>query len=124
MGARKDLKGRHFGRLVAVEPAGKDKHGHMLWKCLCEKCGKTKVLNYTYLMSGKARDCGCGISQGHDLTGVEFGPLTIIKPVGLGKNNHRMWLVKCAMCHKTFVRPARYFTRTDRERPRCPYCGA
>ncbi len=54
----KDITSLKFGRLVAIKRHAKDRHGGVIWKCIC-KCG-----NYTYgtcaiLMSGHKRSCGC-----------------------------------------------------------------
>ena len=120
----KDLKGHRFGSLVAVERVGTDKNGHAKWKCVCEKCGKTKVYNYVQLVNGKTKDCGCGISQGKDLTGKEIGALTVVKPVGLDKSRYRLWQVRCVYCRKKTVMSSRRLTRNDLNPPKCPYCGA
>ena len=48
-----DIKGQKFGRLIALEYVG-----HSLWKCQCD-CGKTKLVRYDALHSGRTRSCGC-----------------------------------------------------------------
>ncbi|MFA6851468.1 MAG: hypothetical protein WCS30_14090 [Selenomonadaceae bacterium] len=52
------LPGERFGKLIAIEPAGK-KHGSIFWKCRCD-CGNEKnIANYS-LISGNSKSCGCG----------------------------------------------------------------
>lgn len=53
-----DLKGQRFGRLVVVEEAGRDKHGHVLWKCRCD-CGSETIVYVHSLRSGDTTSCGC-----------------------------------------------------------------
>lgn len=57
-----DLTGQRFGRLVAIEHAGRvvNKNGFRttLWKCKCD-CGKESVVRYPLLVSGNTRSCGC-----------------------------------------------------------------
>lgn len=51
-----DLKGRRFGKLVAVE---KVKVGaHASWKCQCD-CGREKIIRTAYLLRRGYRCCGC-----------------------------------------------------------------
>lgn len=80
-----DLTGYKCGALRAVRPVGKDRHGHYLWECVCEKCGKKKVVNYVQFREGSMRDCGCTPARGYDITGQEKGHLTAIMPVGHDK---------------------------------------
>lgn len=57
-----DLTGQRFGRLVAVEPAGKDRRGKTLWRCICD-CGSEKNINAAELTRTGTRrgtrSCGC-----------------------------------------------------------------
>lgn len=122
MGTYRDMNGYCSGELRAVEQMGKDKNGHSLWRCVCGKCGRTdKVVNYTLLVSGKLKDCGCATLRGYDLHGAHFGALDVVKPVGLDRNKRRVWLVKCSMCKKKSAMTASKLVNCD---PRCPYCGA
>lgn len=51
-----DLTGQRFGRLVAIEVAGRGKY--RLWKCRCD-CGKSTVVDGASLRTGNTRSCGC-----------------------------------------------------------------
>lgn len=57
-----DLAGQRFGRLVAIEHAGRvvNKNGFRttLWRCKCD-CGKESIVRYPLLVSGNTRSCGC-----------------------------------------------------------------
>lgn len=51
---RKDLIGKHFGRLTVIEHSNKDKY----WICQCE-CGNIKEIYEYNLLKGKTNSCGC-----------------------------------------------------------------
>ena len=53
-----DLTGQKFGRLTAVEKAGKYRDRHILWLCECE-CGNTCQVPSNVLKKGEVRSCGC-----------------------------------------------------------------
>jgi hypothetical protein len=55
---KNDLKGQRFGRLVAIEFCGNNKHGCSMWLCKCD-CGNIKQYNSAYLRSGDTKSCGC-----------------------------------------------------------------
>ncbi len=53
---RNDYTGVRFGRLVALEPTGKDRHRNILWRCVCD-CGKETTVSAAGLK--KTKSCGC-----------------------------------------------------------------
>src|SRR5690625_1319539 len=53
-----DLTGKKFGRLKAIKPAEKDKHGQYKWLCKCV-CGNEIVVKGIYLTNGDTKSCGC-----------------------------------------------------------------
>ncbi len=53
-----EMVGKRFGRLLVKEEAGRDKHGFVLWRCLCV-CGDIKVYLGISLRSGNTKSCGC-----------------------------------------------------------------
>jgi hypothetical protein len=57
-GRYKDLTGHRFGRLVAVEKVGADRHGSALWRCECD-CGAEKVASRRDLRIQAILSCGC-----------------------------------------------------------------
>lgn len=54
----RDLSGQRFGRLIALGPIRKNKHNHYVWHCCCD-CGKEVEVDFTHLLSGGTRSCGC-----------------------------------------------------------------
>lgn len=69
-----DLTGRHFGKLMALQPITL-KGSVRRWYCICE-CGKTKLTPTCALVSGNTKSCGCSgrgrkasdLSRGKTLT--------------------------------------------------------
>lgn len=55
---RDDVTGQRFGRLVALEWAGKGRRGETLWLCQCD-CGETKAIALRRLRQGTTASCGC-----------------------------------------------------------------
>ena len=57
----KDLTGKHFGRLVALEPMDKRSDGgKVVWKCSCScSTGKICYVVSGNLVSGGTKSCGC-----------------------------------------------------------------
>lgn len=55
----KDLSGKKFGRLTAIEKVGDAiKRNGVLWRCKCD-CGNEKIVPSGYLKSGNTASCGC-----------------------------------------------------------------
>ena len=52
------MAGKRFGRLVILERAGKNKHQHILWKCICD-CNTNTTVSGISLRSGNTKSCGC-----------------------------------------------------------------
>jgi hypothetical protein len=71
----KNITGQRFGRLIAIELAGKDHSKKPLWRCHCD-CGNEPVIRGESLRSGHYVSCGCyraehGIfSRTHGKTGT------------------------------------------------------
>jgi hypothetical protein len=53
-----DLTGQRFHDVTVKEISGRNKHGGILWKCVCD-CGSEVVLNGDSLKSGNTKSCGC-----------------------------------------------------------------
>lgn len=83
----KDITGRRFGKLVALEYVGSSRsasgnRGYSIWLCKCD-CGGTYVATAHSLQRGSTKSCGC-LPRGRysprpvrDLTGLRFGRLTV-----------------------------------------------
>lgn len=107
MGRFEDLSGRRFGRLSVVERAA-NRGKSTMWLCKCE-CGATTTVSAGDLKLGKQKSCGClrlekSRNQEVDLTGKQFGRLTVIRkaePIKFrdGHIKHR-WECLCE-CGKT-----------------------
>lgn len=54
----KDITGQRFGRLVAVERAGRNRERKAMWKCICD-CGNEVVCSGKDLRNGNTKSCGC-----------------------------------------------------------------
>lgn len=84
----KDLSGQRFGRLVAVEYAGRER-----WRCQCD-CGNSKLV-VTGNLKRHTRSCGCIAKQPRsDLTGVRRGLLTVVA-IHDRKGGHPRWFCRC-----------------------------
>lgn len=57
MGNLKDITGKKYGRLIALNIAFRKK-SRTFWNCLCE-CGKIKAVDISQLNYGKTKSCGC-----------------------------------------------------------------
>jgi hypothetical protein len=55
---RKNLAGRRFGRLLAVEYDHSDARGRAFWKCDCD-CGEAAITSGKDMLQGKIESCGC-----------------------------------------------------------------
>src|SRR5215831_6309864 len=53
-----DIANIRFGRLIALQAIGANKHGEMRWLCQCD-CGKKHVAVAYKLRSGNTVTCGC-----------------------------------------------------------------
>ncbi|MBR4289260.1 MAG: hypothetical protein IKT52_01300 [Oscillospiraceae bacterium] len=57
-GRTKDLTGKQFGYLTAIEPTGEKNRKDYIWRCRC-KCGKEVEFPATRLLTGNTVSCGC-----------------------------------------------------------------
>ena len=63
---KNDITNRQFGKLTALYPIGSASYGGVLWECQCE-CGNKHIAEYSNLVTGKVKSCGCLVSQGEYL---------------------------------------------------------
>lgn len=56
----KDITGKRFGRLVALEPTDQREpsNGVVKWLCRCD-CGNLHIVNGNHLRFGRIQSCGC-----------------------------------------------------------------
>lgn len=57
-GRAKDIAGKQFGYLTAIEPTGEKSRKDYIWRCRC-KCGKEVEYLATRLLLGNTVSCGC-----------------------------------------------------------------
>lgn len=57
-GKAKDIAGKQFGYLTAIEPTGEKHRKDIVWRCQC-KCGKEVEYPATRLLLGNTVSCGC-----------------------------------------------------------------
>ena len=100
-----DLTGKKFFKLTVLKEAdiNRDKKKNVIWECECDCPEKTITFATTHdLQSGHKKSCGCLKHQSNavDLTGMQFGLLTVKKRSGtLEKDRRALWRCKC-ICGK------------------------
>ena len=99
-----DLTGKRFGYLLVKEQAGKDKHGHTLWKCDCDCGNKDYIVSGDRLTRNITTSCGCKQKKQFDkeiqkLIGKKVNRLTVIERaqnyVSPKGKSHTMLKCKC-----------------------------
>lgn len=85
-----DLTGKRFAFLTA-----KERQGGAFWNCLCD-CGTYCEVHAYKLKSGHTRSCGCSHREAIlDLTGQEFGKLTVLGDSGRRRDGSGGMIWKC-----------------------------
>lgn len=55
----KDRTGKRFGRLLCIQPKGREpKSRSTLWECICD-CGSVVIIRSDSLVHGNTKSCGC-----------------------------------------------------------------
>lgn len=114
MGAKLNLVGRRFNRLVVIaEHPERSRGGLVRWLCACD-CGGTKIALGAQLAHGKCGSCGClelenrvsnCTKRAHELVGMRYGRLLVISRNAaqeLNKHGKTMWDCLCD-CGETSV---------------------
>lgn len=94
--------GMTFGRLTVIS-------GQDVSKLLCRcECGTSRRFRLVDLKRGKIKSCGClRRSVRTDLTGCEFGGLTVLHLVDREyARGQKMWLARC-LCGNEIIVPAK-----------------
>ena len=68
----KNISGKRYGRLVAVEPMKQDSRGNWWWKCICD-CGTETTVKFARLSKGTTKSCGCLARDIASLTATTHG---------------------------------------------------
>lgn len=94
----KELTGLRIGKLTVLEPTTQRIRNAVVWKCQCD-CGKEIFVESRRLKPGVIYSCGCEKAPdmiGKDLTGMQFGKLTVLKKSGnKAKDGNPLWLCRC-----------------------------
>lgn len=69
---RSDLRGKRFGKLIALDVVGKDKARNILWKCKCD-CGREIIVKSCELNRGHTQSCGCYQKQRASSANITHG---------------------------------------------------
>jgi hypothetical protein len=103
-GKRKDLTGKQFGYLRAIEPVGRTPQGRIIWRLEC-KCGRTIERTPRDLVNEAGpRSCGCKRAEANRLRGEEnklildgsrFGCLVVEREIEHARNGSRQFLCRC-----------------------------
>ena len=106
---KKDRTNQRYGRLIALYPIDKKIGTNIVWHCKCD-CGKEIDVNGS-LLGKYVFSCGClrkdlakerGLAKIKDLTGQEFGHLTVLSYVDIEDKPGSHWLCQCD-CGKQVV---------------------
>lgn len=109
----KNITGKRFNKLVAIQPIGKSKR-RIIWLCRCD-CGNYINVPLVYLTQGWRGSCGCllGGPPKQDLIGRRFGRLVVLSFAGRIKKsmdkNHQtfaIWNCQCD-CGKKVIKTGR-----------------
>ena len=107
MSRMKDLTGLRFGMLVVESRAEDLQPGRPSWNCRCD-CGNTvKVSSTNLTRTHGTKSCGClrhkPSSLCIDLTGQQFGMLTVIEKGQTTQDGKATWMCQCECGNLTSV---------------------
>lgn len=86
--------------LTVLEPTEKRVRSAVVWRCKCD-CGAEVMVESRRLKPGLVYSCGCmdnpdDLSGKKDLTGLQFGKLTVIeKSANRAKDRNPLWICQC-----------------------------
>lgn len=89
-----------FGKLVVLGASDQRSNGFVVWDCQCD-CGSRKGVTTPNLTSGRTKSCGCARVQ--NLTGMQFGKLTVVRKTEQRRNGFVVWECKCQCGNVTTV---------------------
>ena len=112
MSPREDLTGKIFGNWKVIdfnqEITSIRKRTYWNVECQCEKHTR-KALAGTDLKRGRSTSCGCltkkliSNARINDLTGMNFGRLTVLYRSGINKDGHALWHCRCSCDNESDV---------------------
>ena len=98
-----EFKNKKYGKLTIIDKMGRDFSEQSQVIALCE-CGESVTYRIGDITSGLYTSCGCdtvpyvkpiGSKPMDDITGLRFGKLTALKPVGVNNDRRIVWRCKC-----------------------------
>ena len=101
------LNGQTYGRWLCLEPAEDNEKGEKMWKCRCV-CGTERLVRERSLLSGGSLSCGClrkdraKAAVSPDLTGKQYGELTVVRRMDQSRKGGQDWLCRCS-CGADYV---------------------
>lgn len=101
MAASKIKETDRFGRWTVLGPMMLTDKGERKWLCQCD-CGTQRYVLERSLLHGGSASCGClrkeRVAQTHspDLTGKQFGELTVIGRAPKNKHGAIQWICRCS----------------------------
>lgn len=100
-----DLTGMRSGIVTAIERTDSKRKGSYLWKCQCE-CGKILFLEPYKILGKKIYSCGCQKNKDKikDISGIHFGKLEALYPLGVVSGSTYMWHCRCECGNEIDVR--------------------
>lgn len=102
MGKFVSLIGQKFNKLTVLSQGASCKYGAR-WLCACD-CGGSSLVKTSALTQGLSKSCGClqkvaaaaiGASSAHDLTGMVFGRLAVMRRKPVNANGKSAWDCVC-----------------------------
>lgn len=100
MGRFLELKGKRFGKLIALHRIEDGEKGYAKWLCKCD-CGGEIIVTTKHLMRGTVTNCGCIPKKtagkgpiAENLKGQKFGMLLVIKRAE-NRKGRVSWLCRC-----------------------------
>lgn len=101
--ARRDLRGKRFGKLIVLNETDQRKYGTVVWHCKCD-CGNYVDAPQSQLVKGYRRSCGCLSNPPRkDWIGSRFGMLEVVAYEGKEKGCH-LWKCHCDCGKEVVVR--------------------
>ncbi len=86
---KQDLTGKKRGRWNIIRENGRDKHGFVLWLCVCD-CGQSepRSVKSGALLQGKSRSCGCLQKEVASRTGKATGRMGRKRPLSMSEKEY------------------------------------
>ncbi len=85
--------GRHFGLLTVLSLAGRSRHGHTAWHCVCA-CGRTTNIARPALTQGQ-KSCGCIKADVARSNNARY----VLTHGRTGTKEHQAWASAKSRCH-------------------------